>query len=271
MDRLCVDKHEIIVGDCLEYLNEMPDGCIDVVVTSPPYNIGVAYRSYDDRKPRDVYLQFMHEVGKSLSRVLKSDGSLFLNMGSTNRDPWIAHDVSSLFRSMFILQNHIIWIKTVSIGDDSLGHFKPISSRRYLNQNHETIFHFTLSGDVQIDRLAIGVPFKDKSNIARRGHAHDRRCAGNCWFVPYQTVKSKVQKFDHPAGFPTELAARCIKMHGVSDGLVPLTVLDPFMGAGSTLVATAQLDHRGIGIDIDRYYAESAVTRLQSFLNTPSE
>ena len=84
------------------------------------------------------------------------------------------------------------------------------------------------------------MPFKDKSNIARWGHARDRRCAGNVWFMPYQTVKSRREKFDHPAGFPVELPLRCIQLHGVA---AP-RVLDPFLGAGTTLVAARKLGGR---------------------------
>ena len=250
----------VIHGDCLELLATLPAASVDVIVTSPPYNIGVAYRSYDDRRPRETYLAWLAQIGHELARVLKPDGSFFLNVGGTGSDPWIAMDVAGAFRDAFVLQNHIVWVKSVSVGDDTFGHFKPITSRRYLNHNHEAVFHFTRSGAVEIDRLAVGVPFKDKSNIARWGHARDRRCAGNVWFIPYQTVRSKAQKFDHPAGFPVELPERCIRLHGVDAA----TVLDPFLGAGTTLVAARNLGCRGIGIEIDADYAETAVGRLMS-------
>jgi site-specific DNA-methyltransferase (adenine-specific) len=251
---------QVTCGDCLAELARMPDAEVDVVVTSPPYNIGVAYRSYADRRPRGEYLDWLAEIGRELRRVMAPAGSFFLNVGSTGADPWIAADVAGAFRATFALQNTIVWVKSVAIGDDTVGHFKPISSRRYLNNNHETVFHFTKSGDTAIDRLAVGVPFKDKSNIARWGHARDRRCAGNVWFVPYATVRSKAQKFDHPAGFPVELPRRCILLHGVPDA----RVLDPFLGAGTTLVAAQELGCPGVGIEIDPQYARIAVERLSA-------
>lgn len=246
------------LGDCLEGLRSMADEVVDVVVTSPPYNIGVAYRSYDDRRPREAYLAWLAEIGGELRRVLRPDGAFFLNVGSTNHDPWLAYDVAAAFRDSFVLQNHIVWVKSISIGDDTVGHFKPISSPRFLNQNHEAIFHFTRTGDVAVDRVAVGVPFKDKSNIARWGHKADRRCAGNTWFIPYQTVRSRAQKFDHPAGFPVELPERCIRLHG----RMPATVLDPFLGTGTTLVAAQRLGCTGIGFELDPAYAETAVARI---------
>ena len=258
-DAIRVGRQTIFQGDCLTRLGAIRDGSVDVVVTSPPYNIGINYRSYEDRMPRDMYLAWLAEIGRELFRVLAEGGSFFLNVGGTGSDPWLVMDVAGAFRGVFQLQNHITWVKSLAIGDDTLGHFKPITSRRFLNNNHETIFHFTKSGHTEIDRLAIGVPFKDKSNIARWGHANDKRCSGNVWFIPYETVRTKAQKFNHPAGFPVALPDRCIRLHGSG----PLVVLDPFLGTGTTLVAAQRLGCDGIGIEIDAGYVSAAITRLR--------
>lgn len=253
-------KQTVVVGDCLTGLAHLADKSIDVCVTSPPYNIGVAYRTHHDRMPKDDYLAWMGGVAGQIARVLRDDGSLFLNVGQTNVDPWIAYEVASQFRSDFVLQNNISWVKSISVGDDTFGHFKPITSKRFLNNNFESLFHFTKSGNVEVDRLSIGVPFKDKTNIERWGHTHDRRCAGNVWFIPYKTVQSKTEKFDHPAGYPVDLPKRCMLLHGRTDA----KVLDPFLGAGTTLVAAEQLGMSGIGFEIDPSYAETAMARLKA-------
>ncbi len=255
-----VGRQTVTLGDCLAGLSQVASGSVDVCVTSPPYNIGIAYNSHNDRMPKAAYLAWMGDVGREICRVLREDGSFFLNVGSTNVDPWLALEVASAFRAYFTLQNNIIWVKSVSIGADTIGHFKPITSKRFLNNNFESVFHFTKSGKAEIDRLAIGVPFKDKSNISRWGHARDLRCGGNVWFIPYKTVRSKAQKFDHPSGFPVELATRCIQMHGRQDALV----LDPFLGAGTTLVAAERLGLAGIGFEIDPIYAEAAAARIEA-------
>lgn len=246
----------IIQGDCLQVMHYMSQS-VDVICTSPPYNLDIKYHTYQDNKPRQVYLEWMRAVSAEMRYALKDNGSLFLNIGSTNIDPWIEADVAAVFRETWFLQNRIVWVKSISIGDDTVGHFKPITSQRFLNNNHETIFHFTKTGNVSVDRLAIGVPFKDKSNIARRGHTEDKRCAGNVRFIPYDTVKSKAGKFDHPAGFPVALPEFCLKMHGGVG-----TVLDPFMGTGTTLVAAKRLGWESIGIEIDPEYAKTATERL---------
>jgi site-specific DNA-methyltransferase (adenine-specific) len=87
----------------------------------------------------------------------------------------------------------------VDKADDVLsGQFKPVTSKRYFDRAHERILHLTKSGDVVIDRLAIGVPFADKSNINRRKHPRDRRCGTNVWFIPYEDRAVKNGKVRSP-------------------------------------------------------------------------
>jgi len=253
-----VGPHRIIQADCISAMQEMKAGSVDLVVTSPPYNINLKYSKYNDDLPKDRYLDWMEKVGQEIKRVLKDDGSFFLNVGGTNKDPLTAFEVALRMKKHFTMQNYIIWIKSVSIADESFGHFKPINSARYLNHNHEHIFHFTKTGSTKVNRLAIGVPFKDKSNIARWGHKADKRCAGDVWFIPYKTVQSKDQKYNHPCTFPVELPQRCIRLHGKAKPVI----LDPFLGTGATLVAAQREGGNGIGIDIDGDYCKTAIARL---------
>lgn len=255
---------QIITEDCLSVMtSNIQSKSVDVIVTSPPYNLNISYSTYRDNLTRERYLIWMNEFAGACHKVLKDTGSLFLNVGNSCKDPWIVSDVGNIFRCYFILQNEIKWIKSISIGSDTVGHFKPLNSKRFLNNNHETIFHFTFSGEIAIDRLAIGVPYKDKTNLKRRNHTQDRRCQGNNWFIPYSTVNSHEKgKFNHPAAFPVELASRCIQLHGGNDDKI--VVLDPFSGIGSTMMAVKALGSRydGIGIEIDTKYAETSKARL---------
>jgi site-specific DNA-methyltransferase (adenine-specific) len=200
----------------------------------------------------------MVEVAAALRRVMKPDGSFFLNISGSPNRPWLPFELIVRLRPLFVLQNHITWIKSIAVGTDSVGHFKPVAGRRFVHHAHEHIFHLTLDGEVRLDRLAIGVPFKDKSNIARRGHAQDLRCRGNTWFIPYDTVHSRAQKWNHPGTFPVDLPRWCIRLHGVTEPLV----LDPFMGTGTTLVAAQREGARAIGIDLDAGYVAIAQERL---------
>src|SRR4051812_12705222 len=200
----------------------------------------------------------MVEVAAALRRVMRPDGSFFLNIAGSSSAPWIPFELLVRLRPLFVLQNHIAWVKSIALPSDSVGHFKPVPGERFLHRNHEHIFHLTQHGAVRLDRLSVGVPFKDKSNIARRGHAQDLRCRGDTWFIPYPTVQNKAQKFRHPGTFPVDLPRWCIRLHGKPGAVV----LDPFMGTGTTLVAAALEGARGIGIDIDESYVATARERL---------
>ena len=261
---LHVGGHELYQGDCLAILPHLDAASIDVIVTSPPYNLNLAYANYEDSRSEADYLAWLVDICIALRRVMRPDASFFLNIAGSNSRPWLPFELIVRLRHLFVLQNHITWIKAVSLGQDSAGHHKPLAGRRFLNHNHEHIFHLTLSGDVQLDRLAIGVPFKDKSNIARRGHAQDARCRGNTWFIPYRTVQTKAAKYNHPGTFPVELPSWCIRLHGRPGAVV----LDPFAGTGTTLVAACLEGAHGIGIELDATYVETAVGRL-SALRTP--
>jgi site-specific DNA-methyltransferase (adenine-specific) len=254
------DRHRLITGDCLAVLAGMAADSVDVVVTSPPYNIGLGYRAYADRREEADYLDWMVAVCTELRRVMKPDGSFFLNISGSSARPWLPFELIVRLRGLFELQNHITWVKSIAIGTDSAGHHKPVGGARFLNHAHEHVFHLTRTGRVKLDRLAIGVPFKDKSNIARRNHAQDLRCRGNTWFIPYRTVNSRAQKFHHPGTFPVELPQWCIRLHGAPAPVV----LDPFMGTGTTLLAAGREGGHGIGIEIDPSYVAVAQARINA-------
>ena len=248
----------LLTGDCLAVLAGMPAASVDVVVTSPPYNLNLGYSAYRDRREEGEYLDWMVRVAAALRRVMRPDASFFLNISGSSSRPWLPFELIVRLRALFVLQNHITWIKAIALPGDSVGHYKPVGGTRFLNHAHEHIFHLTLDGQVRLDRLAVGVPFKDKSNIARRGHARDLRCRGNTWFIPYQTVQSRAEKFHHPGTFPLDLPRWCIQLHGKPGAVV----LDPFMGTGTTLLAARQQGCAGIGIELDPAYVAIAAARL---------
>jgi site-specific DNA-methyltransferase (adenine-specific) len=245
----------------------LPDESVDLVVTSPPYNLGIGYGKYSDRQDRRLYLQWCREWAGEVRRVLKPNGSFFLNIGAAPSNPMLPHEIVLQLRETFVLQNTIHWIKSITIEDrhgglQSHGHFKPISSKRFLNDGHEYIFHFTKSDRVEIDRLALGVPYQDKSNISRWRHTRgsDLRCRGNTWFIPYETIQSRDQERPHPATFPVKLAEWCIKLHGASR---VQTMLDPFLGIGNSAVAAQRCGVKNfIGFEIDETYLAEAKRRL---------
>ena len=283
--------------DCVKGMSRLTEKSVDLVVTSPPYNLGIRYSKYSDRQDRRSYLGWCSEWGGQVRRVLKSNGSFFLNIGAAPSNPMLPHEIVMTLREFFVLQNTIHWIKSIAIdtnerksyarhphldplpgqregdakrlvrvepGLKTFGHFKPINSSRFLNDCHEYVFHFTKSGRVELNRLALGVPYQDKSNIARWSHTRgeDLRCRGNTWFVPYETIQSREKERPHPATFPVQLAEWCIKLHGA-----PLvrSMLDPFLGIGNSAVAAQRCGvKKFIGFEIDDAYLTEARRRFSN-------
>ena len=256
-------------------MNQLEDDSVDLVVTSPPYNLGIDYRTYSDSSPRDTFLEWCADWSAQVMRVLREDGSFFLNLGGSPSNPLLPHQLLLSLTSpdLFQLQNTFHWVKSISIQtreDETIsaGHFKPINSRRYVNDCHEYVFHLTLSGSVTLDRRSAGVPYADKSNIRRWKHTegNDRRCRGNTWFIPYETIRSRKDQRPHPATFPPTLVEQCIKLHGKGKETV---LLDPFIGIGSSALAAHNLRIAScIGFEIDEQYLQTARERLAEAQST---
>lgn len=250
----------VIHGDSLEVMrHQIPSGSIDVGVTSPPYNENIAYHTYRDNLALKDYHLWMEQVAIEMHRVLKEDGSLFVNLGGKPSAPLKPFQVlEASFLRHFSLQNTIIWVKSITIDAIPRGPFRPIQGDRYLNHNFEFIFHLTKSGRIELDRRAPGVgvrPADPEAYAKRFGRRIDRRCDGNVWFVPYRSR----EKYGHPCPYPVELAEKCIRLHGLKPGL---RVLDPFAGTGSTLVAAKKLGVEAVGIEIDKRYCKTCLDRL---------
>ena len=271
-------KFALEVTDCIKGMRSLPAASVDIVVTSPPYNLGIKYRNYEDTKSRKEYLEWCCEWAREVKRVLRENGSFFLNLGACPSNPLIPHELLVALKGEevgFLLQNTFHWIKSITIqtkeGEEiSAGHFKPLQSQRYVNDCHEYIFHLTKNGDTPLDRLSLGVPYSDKSNIRRWAHTkgRDLRCRGNNWFIPYRTIVSRSKQRPHPATFPVELAVNCIKIHGSRTDLV---MLDPFLGIGHSALAAKRCGiGRFVGFDIDAEYVSVARQALERGLTQPT-
>jgi len=292
----------LILADCIQWMAEQPENSIDCIVTSPPYNLGADYRIYGDSRPQQEYLDWLDHVFKELHRILRPDGHFFLNVGYSNRAPWISMDVSNVARRHFSLQNRIVWVKSVTIGEQTHGHFKPINSNRYVTPTNEDVFHFTKGAGTRVAKLAVGVPYQDKINL-QNGKRARGRIVKKMGFENYRDFNARASAQEHRA-MTQELNERMAKIGSAPDlrcrgstwfipyptignrarqrGQHPATfpielpkmcmnlaglgansvVYDPFVGTGSTLVAALQLGLKGIGTDIDGDYLTWARKRL---------
>ena len=289
-----IELNKIYHEDCLDFMGglekeQQPPLLVDVIVTSPPYNINKEYGHYHDDKEEKEYLDWLYQVAKKSLSILKDNGSFFLNIAGIPSDQFLPLDVAKTFKDAgYKLQNTIHWIKSISFEEEDIaksngtarnnhdnhydnnssgfavGHFKPIVSQRFLTDCHEYIFHFTKNADVKLDKLAIGVPYQDKTNIGRwKSAQQDRRDRGNTWFIPYPTIN---ESRPHPAVFPEKLPFLCIKLHGIRDDLL---VYDPFMGTGTTALACLKLNINYLGTEIDEEYIKIArenIVQLKNFI-----
>jgi len=267
--------------DCLEGMREMDAASIDLVVTSPPYNLGIKYDTYKDNKDRNAFIDWCLDWTAEVKRVMSDEASFFLNVGASAKNPLLPHQLLLALTApadgsdpLFIIQNTFHWIKSISVdtkqGDTiSAGHFKPIQSKRYVNDCHEYVFHLTKSGSVPLDRKAAGVPYVYKCNIDRWGHTggEDKRCRGNNWFIPYDTIKNRNKDRPHPATFPIGLVEQCIRIHGTGEDT---RLLDPFNGIGTSAIAAHRMGIASYtGFDIDEGYLASARERLKTEQQQP--
>lgn len=257
---------ELINDDVLSALHDRGDKEVDVVFTSPPYNIGIDYGGeVDDTKDPVDYVEWITEVMSECEKVLKDEGSIFLNLSGTPTKPLLPFEtiLAIVNGTGLKLQNSIQWVKSAYVPfkeekGKTVGHFKPINSKRFLNDTHEFVFHLTKTGAVTLDRLRAGVEYEDSSNTARWQSGHRKRCRGNVWFVPYKTIRSRKGDRPHPATYPVELVEIALNLHGHAD-----VVMDPFNGIGNTALAAKNFGSREyVGIDINPEFLDVTLDRL---------
>lgn len=235
--------NSIICGNAFESLAQLPEAAFSTIVTSPRYNIGKNYgEEVNDKTSKEFYLSEMRCAGRLLYNVAKDDCLFFLNVGDNADWPnrsWCV--CSEMEQAGWNLVQPIVWLKSI----EGKGHFTPTPGNKYLNNVYEHVF--ILSKDkssYSLDRLAVGVPYTDKTNTTRFKHGQTTRCAGNVWYIPYETT-GKTYKKCHAAPFPVELPERCIKLNGCRG-----PVLDPFAGVLTTALAAKKLGVDYTVIDI---------------------
>jgi adenine-specific DNA-methyltransferase len=241
-------------GNCLELLKQIPDGTIKLVVTSPPYNLG---KEYEKRLNLNEYLEQQKQVITECVRVLHPEGSICWQVGNfVNNSEIIPLDIVlyPIFASLGLhLRNRIIW---------EFGHGLHASKR--FSGRYEVILWFTKSNKYTFNLDPIRVPQKYPQKKyfkgPRKGELSGNPLGKNpsdIWDVP--NVKANhVEKTIHPCQFPVELIERLVlSMTNEQDW-----VLDPFMGVGSTAIATLLHNRKAIGSEIMPSYLAIAKQRI---------
>lgn len=253
----------IIQQDCLEWMKTQPDDSLDIIVSSPPYNINIDYNTYNDKK--ENYIAWQHDIWREACRLLKPSGHLFLNIQPTRDNPLMPYEVVSGID--WVIQNTFIWNKCVEIDGYVRGQGTVVQSKRYLPNGWEFIFHLSESGNTPISQERSGVPYQPEwaEGNAKRNGGRTWRPSVNTWFIPYETsnahksVKTLPDGKKHPAIYPRELVRKCLRVADAQPGHV---VYDPFGGTGTTASVAQEFGCDWITTEIDPDYAEFIKNRL---------
>lgn len=241
---------QIILGDCLEVMKDIPDKSIDLIVTSPPYWKGFEYEAYFNSYKQ--YLDWCKLWLKEAKRVLKKEGTFYLDVINDSEITIRAFELMEIATReiMFKLHDTIIWYRYNQ---------QPANTNRQLTNQCEYVF--------MLRHSSAGVELHKDVLLQEKPTLFKTKNVGNVWELPFNSGKNNrtkefgrketKSKWGH-SGFPADLPEACILL-STNEGD---TVLDMFMGSGTTGVACQKLNRNFIGIDIEEKYYNIAKERL---------
>ncbi len=269
-DQFAPDERLVMLhADVIEACGQLPDALFSLIITSPPYNIG---KSYEKQVALDEYLGWQTTIIEHIARLLKPTGSICWQVGNYVIDGEVFPlDIYfyPIFKKLGLkLRNRVVW------------HFEHgLHASRRFSGRYETLLWFTKTDEYIFNLDSVRVPSKYPGKLHYKGEKRGLP-SGNplgknpsdfweflaqewdegIWEIP--NVKSNhPEKTAHPCQFPVELVERCVlAMTNEGDW-----VLDPFAGAGSTLIAAAKNSRRVVGIDRDAEYCALAKQRVDDF------
>lgn len=236
--------NRIVVGSS-EQMTVLPDRCVHLMVTSPPYN---ATKEYDDDLSLREYLDFLKRVFAECHRVLVDGGRACINVANLGRKPYIPlsdHISRMMIEELgFSMRGEIIWAKGAGAGVSMAWGSWRSASNPVLRDTHEYILVF---GKGARKRSSQG----RQSTITRDDFMEWTKSV-------WQMNTESARRVKHPAPFPVELPRRLIQLYTFADDVV----LDPFMGSGATAVAALEAGRRFVGYELNPEYAHIAEERI---------
>jgi len=239
--------------DCLDGLRKMDDNTIDLVVTSPPYNVDLGnnkynknpYNLYNDNKEHQEYISWLKEIFSLVYLKLKSGGRVCINIGDGKNGSVPTHsDIIQIMKYIgYIPMTTIIWNKSQIGSRTAWGSFKSPSCPSF-----PTPFEYIL------------VFAKDNKKLQWKGETDLTKEEFIDWSLALWTFapETRQKKIGHPAMFPEELPKRLIKMFSWKGALV----VDPCMGSGTTAIACINTNRNFIGFELDKHYCDIANKRI---------
>lgn len=244
--------NKIHCADSLDIIKKFPDNCIDIVLTSPPYNFGINYENTNDVNIWEDYFNKLFNIFRECVRVLKDSGRIIINVQPMFSDYIPTHHLISNFflKEGLIWKGEIIWEKNnYNCKYCTWGSWKSPSSP-YLKYSWEFVEIFCKNSLKKEG---------DKNNIDIDSEEFKKWVYGKWSIAPERNMK----KYKHDAMFPEELVKRLLKLFSYKNDIV----LDPFNGAGTTTKVAKQLNRKFIGIDISEEYCKTAEDRLNNCFN----
>jgi len=232
-----------------EYMSEIPDRSIHLVVTSPPYNVG---KEYEGDLSLKEYREFLVRVWSEIRRVLVIGGRVCINIANLGRKPYIplhAFIIQDMLDLGFIMRGEIIWNKGASVGASTAWGSWMSATNPALRDMHEYILIFSYG---QLARKS----GDKKSTISKEEFLEFTK---SIWTFKTESAR----RIGHPAPFPLELPYRLIQLYSFEGDIV----LDPFMGSGQVAIAAIKTKRYFIGYEIKKEYVDLAMQRINQFLN----
>ena len=229
-------------------MDGLPDSCMHLMVTSPPYNVG---KEYDEDLTLDDYCRMLRSVFSETYRVLVNGGRVCVNLANVGRKPYIPYHkfvMDVMMEVGFLMRGEVIWAKGAGAGVSTAWGSWCSASNPTLRDTHEYILVFSKGKFSRNSGNRV-------STISREEFLEYTK---SVWTFAPESAK----RVGHPAPFPVELPRRCILLYTFMDEVV----LDPFCGVGTTAVAAAQLGRHFVCLDNDPNYVEKARTRLKEYL-----
>jgi len=239
----------IINEDSLLVLKKLPDNCVDLVFTSPPYNFDMEYDTHKDDVDWNVYFDTLWEVFDQCIRVIKFGGRIIVNIQPFFSEYIPSHHIISngFIKRGLIWKAEILWEKNHrNCAYTAWGSWKSPSSP-YFKYTWEYLEVFC-KGDLKHEG--------DSSNIDITGNEFKTWVDAKWNIAPERRMK----KYGHPAMFPPELAYRALKLFSFQNDII----LDPFNGAGTTTFVASKINRHYLGIDLSKKYCDIAADRIQN-------
>jgi DNA modification methylase len=240
----CIDH---VLCKSSERVEELPDSCIHLAVTSPPYNVG---KTYDQDLTLAEYRQLLKAVFAEVYRVLVPGGRTCVNVANLGRKPYIplhSYVITDMADIGFLMRGELIWNKGSSAGASTAWGSWLSASNPSLRDTHEYILVFSKGSFSRAAR-------DRQSTISKEEFLAYTK---SVWEFPAESAT----RAGHPAPFPIELPYRCIQLYTFQGDFV----LDPFCGVGSTCVAALRAGRHFVGYDTKQEYVDAALKRIEEF------